>query len=358
MAPCLGLQGGQAVDDAGRIRFPRSTLASLPLMRAAGAGWVRINLRLGAAYRDWTTPGASGRTALAAYGEVIDTARALGLQVLALLSNETVHGTQEQWIENSAEEAGGSGDNPFLRAFAALAARLAEQWRGRVAAWEVWNEPDAWTQRSGSRPRGGTFLYPSNLAWLLRRTGEALRGAGEVISGGLFAHDIGGSRSTGAAYLRAALEAGRRWAGWQEAPFDGLGYHLYIDQARPASAGKVEGYLRDLRAAYLACEGQCGEVPIHVTEFGWRSDALGEEVQAQNLEVACAAFRRSGLVARAYWAAVQDIPEAGLAYGLLRADGTPKPAFAAYQRLAGSGGPGSAGVPPARAHAAETAARA
>ena len=85
----MGLQAGWAVDDSGQTEFPYSVRATLPLMREAGAAWVRINLRLGACYQDWTTPGCDGRTALDAYDEVLAEAEAQGLQVLALLSNET-----------------------------------------------------------------------------------------------------------------------------------------------------------------------------------------------------------------------------------------------------------------------------
>ena len=49
-----GIQGGWAVDDEGNTQFEGSTSATLPLMREAGAGWVRINFRLGACFRDWT----------------------------------------------------------------------------------------------------------------------------------------------------------------------------------------------------------------------------------------------------------------------------------------------------------------
>ncbi|HOG47829.1 MAG TPA: hypothetical protein PLJ35_06565 [Anaerolineae bacterium] len=319
----MGLQAGWAVDDSGQTEFPYSVRATLPLMREAGAAWVRINLRLGACYQDWTTPGCDGRTALDAYDEVLAEAEAQGLQVLALLSNETWHGQQAAWSAGSAEAAGGDGSNDYLRAYVAAAATLAERLAGRVTAWELWNEPNAWTEAPA---RGGTFMYPSNWAWLLQHAGATLRGAGQLISGGLFAHDIGGSRTTAADYVRAAAAAGRPelWS------LDGVGYHLYIEQGRPAGAATVAGYLSDVRRV---CQAHGLPPALHVTEFAWRSDAVSEALQARNLEVAYETFRRAGAVVRGYWGATQDLP-GGPAWGLLRADGSAKPAYDAYRRLA------------------------
>jgi hypothetical protein len=51
-----GLQGGWTVGDSGTVSFPHSLSSQLPIVQAAGAGWVRINFRLGACDRNWTTP--------------------------------------------------------------------------------------------------------------------------------------------------------------------------------------------------------------------------------------------------------------------------------------------------------------
>ena len=58
-----GLQGGWTVGDAGTLSFPHSLSGQLPIMRAAGAGWVRINFRLGCLLPNLDHPGgAGGRT--------------------------------------------------------------------------------------------------------------------------------------------------------------------------------------------------------------------------------------------------------------------------------------------------------
>jgi len=378
-----GLQGGWAVDDAGNVLFDKSVVDTLPFMQEAGAGWVRINFRLGDCFQDWETSVCMGRTALEAYDAVITEAQNRNLKVLGLLSNESWHGQQSDWTANAAETtAGGSGDNAYIRDFAEKAARvLAAHFGERVPHWEVWNEPNAWTSLDANgEPTGGTFIYPSNFAWLLKRSYDAIKSAdpnAAVISGGLFGHDIGGASVTimergqprqaikrgdfaparvpgrppsgdtspcpstltnGGDYLCATYDAGIAKAKWQKGryPLDHIGQHLYVDQGGATSAAKLSSYLDDLRNAYLKYEGKRTTKQTHLTEFGWQTPTggLSEATQAANLQVAYDTFKKTTYVARAYWFAIQDVPAALLYFGLLRDDGSQKPAFATYQTAA------------------------
>lgn len=383
-----GLQGGWAVDDSGTTVFIHSVSAQLPIMRQAGAGWVRINFRLGGCFQNWTSIGCNGRTALQTYDEVVDRAQAQNLRVLGLLSNESWPGGQTQWIANNAEVAGGNGDNTYVQAFASGAAGpVARHFAGRVAWWEIWNEPNAWTYRDGSgNPAGGSFLYPSNFAWLLRRTHAELKAArpdAVLVTGGLLAHDQGGAsfftgadghprrevrhgerigprrsvrtagvgyaasacsetRPSGAAYLCDLYVMGRGEAGWPRdaSPLDHIGLHLYVDQGSVTSTAKLSGYLQEIRSAYVAYEGANTSRHIEMTEAGWTEVFVDRATQAQNVQLLYQALRNTSFVGRGYWFGVQDIPEAGLYYGLVDGDGGQKPAFAAYQQAtAGSGSP-------------------
>lgn len=390
-----GLQGGWAVDEVGNTGFAHSVSAALPLMQQAGAGWVRINFRLGDCFGDWVSTGCDGRTALEAYDDVIRAAERQGLSVLGLISNESWRGEQPLWLENNAEHTGGSGDNDYLRTFSAGAAvPLVAYFEGRITLWEVWNEPNCYTAHDGARGySGGTFLYPSNLAWLLRHVYEDTRLAGirgaRFISGGLFSHDgaplaltitageivaavrqgSGGLRGSqgqrggpqddemprgidltfdqgGAGYLAATYQYGRSLAGWGQVkarfgsyPLDGIGQHLYIDQGRATEGASIAAYLQVVRDAYVAFEGQETAKRTYVTEFGWQTHAVAPALQASNLQVAYATFAETPYVAQAYWYAAQDIPAASSYYGLSCADGSPKPAFAAFQAAVGQAGP-------------------
>ena len=378
------LQGGQPIDDNGNVRFAQSPSSQFPLIWDAGADWVRINFRLGKCYSDWTAVGCNGKTALQVYDEVVTTAHNNNLRVLALLSNETWHGGPAHWTANNAEHTGGSGDNPYIRGFAQNAAGvLASHFKGRVSNWEVWNEPNAWTSLdSQGNPTGGTYLYPSNFAWLMRRSYDVIKAAqptATIISGGLFAHDGGGVTATvveggetkrvikhgravvanalqapqegdgsslpacsntvvsGAEYLCATYAMGVQKASWKAGayPLDQVGQHLYIDQDTMTSSAKLQVYLQDLRNAYLAHEGAATPKQTQVTEIGWTTASVSPEIQAANLRTAYETFRSTSYVGRAYWFSIQDVPVADLFYGLVDVNGAAKPAFAAYQEVSG-----------------------
>ena len=140
-----GLQDGWAIDDAGNVLFTDAVAAKIA---EAGAGWVRINFRLGG-FEDWTETETFDYSALDLYDEVVDNALNNNLKVLGLLSNESWHGDQSVWQANNAERDEGNGDNDYLRNFSLKAAViLAGHFAGRVDLWEVWNEPNAYTTYS------------------------------------------------------------------------------------------------------------------------------------------------------------------------------------------------------------------
>ena len=345
-----GLQGGWSINDQGRFDFDYSLYRQYGYMQQAGAGWVRINFRLGRCFKDWTSRGCTGGTALEAYRQVVEAAQKANLRVLGLVSNESWTGGQSQWIARSAEATGGNGDNGYLQDFARKAVGvLAEQFDGEngwpmIDHWEIWNEPNAFAAPRGwpGKVTGGTYMYPSNFAWLLTHSHAQIRAANptaRVVSGGILSHDAFGSVDSGAAYLESVIRYGQNPNGplrWQpgECPLDGVGQHLYLQQGEQLRDGsQLKTALDQVNAAY---RGDCARTSpqTHVTELGWRSDVVGSDPQAANLETAYRTFRSLSYIARAFWFTVQDIP--GQApYGLVTTQpDVLKPSFAAYQRSA------------------------
>ena len=360
-----GLQAGWAVDDKGNVNFTSSFSLQNRFMHEAEASWIRLNFRLGGCFQDWIAPGCNGRTALQTYDEVVEIALSHGFQVLGLVGHEAWHGNQLEWNARNAEHTGGDGDNPYLRHLGDdAAAVLATHFKDKIRYWEIWNEPNAWTERDQrGRPTGGSFIYPSGFAWALTRAYGAIKLArpdAVVISGGLFGHDLGDaailfSRTpcptgvpSGADYLCATYEMGLTHAGWQPQafPFDHIGQHVYIDGGGLTSEEKLRIYLEEVRDAYLLYEGAGSPKTTHITEFGWSTKDISQELQAENLLVAFDTFRQVGYVARAYWFHAQDVPEAGLFFGLTEASGRKKRSFEVYQDVAAYDSP-SAGDDPA-----------
>jgi hypothetical protein len=377
-----GLQGGWAVDDIGHVNFEHSLSLQFGFIQQAGAGWVRINFRLGQCFNDWTSPStvcpdADAQTALGIYDDVVTKARAANLQVLGLLSNESMPGDQSEWMANNAEQLGGDGDNAYVRRFSRdVAGVLARHFADRVTAWEIWNEPNAWTQATAPGVySGGSFMYPSNFAWLLKRSYAAIKveqptSSSTVISGGLFGLDgtgsparqgikgaslingrditCGSNVSSGADYLCLTYAAGSSKAGWRapDYPLDRIGQHLYVDQGGPTSVEKIRSYVDDVRQAYLQYEGANTTKQTEITEIGWFANPSDEDFEAaqaraaENLRIAYVTFSDMPYVSRAYWFNVQDVPEANLFAGQVDGGddfslGTPKyPLFRMYQRYA------------------------
>jgi hypothetical protein len=377
-----GLQGGWAIDDSGNVGFAHSVSSQLPIMQDAGAGWVRINFRLGNCFADWTTIGCNGKTALQTYDPLVNDTRSRGFNVLGLISNESWPGNQSAWIASNTEVATGTGDNAYIQSFAQNAAGvLAAHFDSRIGAWQVWNEPNAWTSTDDSgNPTGGTFIYPSNFAWMLKRSHSAIKSGSAgatVVSGGLFGHDQGGntvtsaanggavnvlkrgtlvgaaakngnkptppppatcssSISSGADYLCATYARGIENAGWTSGsyPLDEIGQHIYVDIGGRTSASKITRYLKDVRDAYAFYEGATTSKRTSVTEIGWTTAFVSERVQSQNLRTAYETIRSTSYVTRGYWFFIQDIPAAQLFFGLVDPNGNQKSAYSAYQTYA------------------------
>lgn len=389
-----GLQAGWVVDDNGGLDFPHAYQRQLPLIQEAGAGWIRVNFRLGntGCYPDWTTVGCTGKTALQQYDTFINDARAQGLKVLGLLSNESWNGGQDQWIVNNAEHTGGNGDNAYMRAFSTNAAVvLTTHFKGRITIWQVWNEPNAWTSNPAPGVyEGVTFIYPSNFAWLLRHVYEDTRAAdpnlgvtfvsGAVVSGDAdgMARKVAGvdvrvfteykprkeapkekasspaatacspsAQPIAANYLACTYLQGQVYAAWDAFktqygtyPLDQIGQHLYVDQWSRTSSTKLKARINDVRSVYVGIEGAATPKKTVITEIGWATNHVSQKTQSDNLQLTYSTFKTVPYILNTYWFSSQDIPESGLYYGLQTGGSPPnytgshKQSFRTYQRSA------------------------
>ena len=246
--------------------------------------------------------------------------------------------------------ANGSGDRfvpPHNAAdFGAFTGAFAAKLRGKVAAYEVWNEPDAPAFWHGSAPDVAKY------AAMLKASHAAIKAADPaamVVAGPTTGNNYG--------WIDGLYNNGAKGS------FDAVAVHTdtaCLDRGPDffyREAGKIGQYsflgyktVHDVMAAH----GD-GDTPIWMTELGWSSTTktctrgawagqkpagVGEGNQATYLKQAyhCLAF--DPYVQVAMWFSLQDISPADdelNRYGLLRSDHSQKPSWGAFRDVAVNG---------------------
>lgn len=232
--------------------------------------------------------------------------------------------------------------------YARFAGALARHFRGRVVAYEIWNEEDE-----------AVFWHapvdPARYAGLLRASYSAVRDgdpAAKVLVGPLTGNNYG--------FLAALYGAGIR------GHFDAVAVHtdtacldrgperFYRDPGGAVGRFTFLGY-RSVHAV-MAAHGD-GAKPIWMTELGWSSTSgatcergawaglkpsgVSAAAQAGHLRAAFHCLARDRYVQVAAWFTLQDDPAQDpdelRHYGLLDARGAPKPAWSAFRAVATRG---------------------
>jgi hypothetical protein len=235
---------------------------------------------------------------------------------------------------------------------------LAARYQGRVAAYELWNEPNL------RREWRGEPLDPALFVALIREGAQAIRAAdptAQIISGAPAVTGIndGETAVDDRVYLRGMVAAGvGEWV-------DGIGVHPYgfanppqerwddASHQAPSHNDHPSFFFRDTLEDYRAIlvEGGLASLPLWVTEFGWPSvDGLGsvdttgweyarDVTEAQQADYAVEGSRMGRAVdwvgpmilwnlnIATIWGA--ERPES--AYSLLRPDGSYRPAYVAVR---------------------------
>ena len=336
----LGIQddrlflGPPITADAGPGISPAHGLA---LARAVGATTLRMNVRWAAV--------AVGRERydLSRYEIAVDAALAAGLRVqLTLTGPAPAWATADGRVGNRAPDAG---------AFGRFAATVATALRGRVARYAVWNEPN-WRGLLTPRRRA-PVLYRG----LYRAAWSAVRGAdpgARVLFGELAPMGAPEDATSPLGFLRAATCTNRRWRAVRRcAPLraDGFAVHPYTLRWRPGFPGRsgddvTTGSLPrlDRGLGRLAARGALSTrrgraLPVYLTEWGWhaRSPSIPEPLRTWFMLGGLQLIAADPHVRQVVWyqlVGAPDLPRPVWDTGLLAADGSPRPAYAALRRWA------------------------
>lgn len=214
--------------------------------------------------------------------EMVEKANQRGINILGLLVYSV------GW---ASPGAGVGGDQPAwvmpenLDAYRHYVETVVSRYRGRVQAWEVWNEPN---HGSFWRPQPDAGQY----ATLLRVASEAIRSAdptARVVIGGVAGTDI------------AFLEQVVAIAGWNA--FDVVAVHPYVAPKSPELGHLATGELAKVQAFVERHGGK----PIWLTEVGWPTSLPGrwgvgdEGTQANYLVRGMVQAVASPWVERVFW---------------------------------------------------------
>jgi hypothetical protein len=226
-----------------------SRLAVLDELAAAGVRWVRIDVAWDGI--EDSVKGARNPWYIGMVDYCVDQARARGLNVLVTL-----------WLTPAWANGGRSNKVPPTNPqdYADFARWAASHWHGRVAAWEVWNEPDP----SQSFWQGTVQQYVS----LLRAAYPGFKAGdpgAKVILGGPASNDDG--------WIGQVYSLGGRDS------FDVLSTHPYQGVADAPPEHPDDGHrwwfthLPAVRNVMIA-NGDAAK-PVWFTEFGWSNHTNG-----------------------------------------------------------------------------------
>lgn len=285
------------------------------LVRQARTGWVRLNLR-------WSQVNpAPGVWRFEAIDRQVRQARDRDLDILALLAHAP------EWLGG-----GTNGTTPpaEVARWTEFVTRTAERYRGRIAAYEIWNEPDfrdegdgiGWNREIEAAPRYLDYLRVAVQAIRAKAPGTKI---------------VGPALSSGSSERKRALLA-QLERGGAAALLDAVSVHQNIqgdDGPGPWLVRLLGNGLYPLEELAPSLAGK----PIWVTEFGWRSTAVGEPAHRDNLRGAlalmtggadfpvCANVGRFAITHGFIYKLLDSPAETS---GLFRVDGSAKPAVSDY----------------------------
>ena len=317
----------------------------LHTLRDLGAGMVRIQLCNWPQDQAWIS-------------QQVDDALAAKLRVYAELN----YCLLPAYADTNAWHAGFKDDgNEFAAAFAGAAGELAAALKGKVYAYEIWNEPDPaprpfgfngqdvywagpgnadWEGACGAYAYGTPYvpvqaswgLCPRQLGVVTTNAFMAIKGAdpdARVVAGNLLFH---GEDAWVAKEYWAAVEASPAVA-WHRAnkggvPWDIVGIHPYGYAPPGPLTAQIEAF-----AAVLGAHAD--PAPLAITEYGWNTVGgdpnltTDEATQADHVLAAHSAAKSLGL-AFLVWFNYLDGPDDSINFGLRRFDMSWKPGGAAY----------------------------
>ena len=319
-------RGAQA---AGPIMFGIDEGNANPaLFKQSGATWDRINLFWNAYQPNGPTDWVSNPNQ---YDDRIASDLASGIQVVAVVTNPPAWATRNGSVPSGLDLPIDNTSNYW----AAFMHKLAATYAGRINYWIIWNEPDFDPQHYANSSWGGT----EDEFYLLTKNADLAAKAANpqakiVFAGTIYWTDALLNRKL---FLDRVLD--RATATDPTAPangyyFDAVDIHIYSSPYQLASTPKI---YRDVLAKYDLNKpiwvSEMNVVPWDDPESKVPRGGMRATLQEQAAYIiqAVALARANGIERAAVYKLVDGTIERGEPYGLVRNDGSTRPAYQAYQ---------------------------
>jgi hypothetical protein len=297
---------------------PAQIDAQLDQMQALGVNNVRIMIPWAGVepmpnYYDWST-----------VDYMVNAADSRGMGVLGVLNSSP------SWaVAPGNQPISGAPASPD--AYGDFAGLVAQRYAGKVGAYEIWNEPNAF------------FFYspkpdPAGYTELLKAAYPAIKAADPN------ATVIGGVTGAVVDYedliMNPVTFVNGIYAAGGEGYFDALSFHPYL-YSLPFSQGapypqSLLTQLQDMRAVMVA-NGDSDKL-IWASEYGEPTSAVSEPEQAAYLQDMLTTWRTLGYTGPAFVWTLEDRATGSTdpedTFGVIRTDGTLKPAAYVIQQLA------------------------
>jgi arabinogalactan endo-1,4-beta-galactosidase len=275
--------------------------------RDVGATWTRLSI----SWEDIEQT--RGVFTWQASDQQVANARASGLAVLGTISYTPDFAHHPDCPDHPCAPAASMYDD-----FARFSAKVAARYKGKVDAWEIWNEPNE-TRFWQPKPE------PAGYARLLDLTYAAIKQVNidaKVILGGLSTHC---TNSADFLTWRTFMDEFYRAGG---ARFDAFAIHPYYPGNRPMHPATCNAFYNLPKTkTYLTAHGD-GHANIWITEFGYKTIAITPKEQGERLREALGQVVNWSWAERLFVFAWMDFRRVGFdhvyAFGLNDRFGNPK----------------------------------
>jgi polysaccharide biosynthesis protein PslG len=303
-------------------------IAQKPATQAAWLANIKsigiTSVRIGADWA-WIQPGGPTSYDWSQLDQEVASIRAAGFSIDLVISGAPPWAAVPSVADDSSPQP---ADPAAFGAFAgAVAARYGPQ---GIRDFEIWNEPNS---EEFWQPAPNPAAYTADLT-AAHLAIKAVDPEGVVITGGLAPETSDGTNINAVTFLQDMYADGAKGA------FDAVGYHPYSYPALPDTYEIWSGWSQMSQTpasieSVLAANGDASE-PLWLTEVGAPTngpDGVGTAGQAEELAQAIADAKSSSFIGSLYIYTYEDAGTDPTTdedwFGLLSADGTPKPSFEA-----------------------------